>query len=324
MAVPPALQKAHIRWDMADRRAQSAISWPRHSWEKHFNEIIDGVDLANVLSKIPDDSIDRQKATDLAKDVQSPEDAVTAFVAAMVWGYGPVGYGAWRTKRIFSENKDAVEQLLETAKIAQSEGGLAAFRHIASKRGEAGGYLKYLGPAFGTKYIYFLTKASGKDTSPVLDSIVQRWFAKHDPETPLNVVWWEPASYERYLDRLEEWAEDLGVDTNRPLALDDVEHLIFTPEFERTDEEQASPQALLDLLAEEAEALEATRGDDGTRLVRELQEWFEGAETIGHDRELKSRRPDRIKALVGLMERIRTRVSVRHLICLMQGPAYAR
>lgn len=42
------------------------------------------------------------------------------------------------------------------------------------------GCLKHLGAAFGTKYLYFLTKAHRQsDIAPVLDSVVRAWFAEH-------------------------------------------------------------------------------------------------------------------------------------------------
>ncbi|WP_295015859.1 hypothetical protein [uncultured Micrococcus sp.] len=40
--------------------------------------------------------------------------------------------------------------------------------------------LEHLGAAFGTKYLYFLTKAHREsDIAPVLDSVVRAWFAEH-------------------------------------------------------------------------------------------------------------------------------------------------
>ncbi|WP_375543711.1 8-oxoguanine DNA glycosylase OGG fold protein [Micrococcus lylae] len=40
--------------------------------------------------------------------------------------------------------------------------------------------LKHLGAAFGTKYLYFLTKAQREsDIASVLDSVVRAWFAEH-------------------------------------------------------------------------------------------------------------------------------------------------
>ena len=70
-------------------------------------------------------------------------------------------------------------------------------------------YLKYLGPAFGTKFLYFLTAASNDvDTTPVLDAVIRRWFTKH-AEVKLYTAWWDLDSYSRYLGLLGEWRTQL-------------------------------------------------------------------------------------------------------------------
>ncbi|WP_229069717.1 hypothetical protein [Actinoplanes sp. DH11] len=45
----------------------------------------------------------------------SEAEAVQAFVTAMVWGYGPAGYGAFRTARILTKNPQA-PQILRKAR----------------------------------------------------------------------------------------------------------------------------------------------------------------------------------------------------------------
>ncbi len=145
----------------------------------------------------------------------------------MLWGYGPVGYGAFRTRRILDE-PEASRALLEVATVAQAEGGLAAFALICERRHHDAGYLKWLGPAFGTKYLYFLTAAIDPDrATPVMDAVVRRWFSKHVPDQKLIVDTWNEPSYRKFLDCLETWSDELSSLGRTKVTMDDVEYLIF-------------------------------------------------------------------------------------------------
>jgi len=169
----------------------------------------------DFLDSLPD-YIDRAETTRHAREADTPNSAVRAFIATMIWGYGPVGYGPYRTVRVLRENPDAAERLAAVARIARHEGGLAAFTAIAAQP------LRYLGVAFGTKYLYFCTAASADKPgiAPVLDAVVRRWLAAH-ADLRLNIDTWHAADYKRYLDALETWLALLS------LPADTIEELIF-------------------------------------------------------------------------------------------------
>ena len=164
-----------------------------------------------------------------------------------------------------------------------------AFAHIAEKRSEGVPYLKYLGPAFGTKFLYFLTAASNDvDTTPVLDAVIRRWFTKH-AEVKLYTAWWDLTSYSRYLGLLDEWRAQLPAPTGSgPLEREDVELLIFASvrgdaDSWLTDDHLVEPaelgiDVLLGALWTEVEQLAASERDDsqkGPELLRQLREWIE-------------------------------------------------
>ncbi|MCD1287781.1 hypothetical protein CV023_18410 [Brevibacterium sp. CCUG 69071] len=181
------------------------------------------------------------------------------FLLAMLWGYGLVGYGPFRTRRIL-DRPEAAAELFEVAQVAQSDGGLAAFKLIADCRnGGERSFLKWLGPAFGTKYIYFLTaKNNPQKPAPVMDAVVYRWFRKHAPDRKLRVDLWHTPSYEQFLSSLEEWAADITQQFDQEIQIDDVEYLIFAEgsRFEGNDwsesweaeQRAASPSLLFDQL----------------------------------------------------------------------------
>jgi hypothetical protein len=146
----------------------------------------------------------------------------------MIWGYGPVGYGPWRTKRVLDSNEQAGERLAEVAQTVAAEGVLKGFRNIAAKP------LKHLGVAFGTKYLYFVSLAQpegdeiGSAIAPVLDDVVRRWMAAN-AGVPLRIHYWNAKDYERFLHLLDQWGARLD------LRRDEVEELIFRAQIGRDD-----------------------------------------------------------------------------------------
>ncbi|RSM52527.1 hypothetical protein DMH03_40155 [Amycolatopsis sp. WAC 01376] len=207
MTVPPALVAAVRSWREHDEPPQRASRWSRGSWLKQFPN------HHSFLNSLPE-SVDRAEATRHAARAATAEGAEPAFLVAMIWGYGPVGYGPWRTARVLTENPHAVDRLAEAARVARDHGGPAAFRSLADDP------LRYLGVAFGTKYLRFVTAALSSDTAPILDAVVRRWFATH-AGLRLNIDEWRPAVYERYVALLTSWATELG------LTADTVEQVIF-------------------------------------------------------------------------------------------------
>jgi len=146
----------------------------------------------------------------------------------MIWGYGPVGYGPWRTKRVLDSNEKAGERLAEVARTVAAGGGLEGFRNIAARP------LKHLGVAFGTKYLYFVSLAqpdgdeTGSAIAPVLDDVVRRWMAAN-AGVRLRTHYWNEKDYERFLDLLDQWGTRLN------LRRDEVEELIFRAQIGRDD-----------------------------------------------------------------------------------------
>ncbi|WP_146060375.1 hypothetical protein [Amycolatopsis sp. CA-128772] len=214
-AVPDALTAAVQRWRDRGEPPQPPSSWTRRSWLGYFPQ------HRAFLSDLPE-RIDRAEATRHATHARTAEGAEQAFLVAMIWGYGLVGYGPWRTERVLTDNHRAAERLAEVARIAQDHGGTAAFRDLAENR------LRYLGVAFGTKYLRFVTAAaSSQHATPILDTVVRRWLDTHAREY-LNIDKWRPSAYDRYIALLTSWAASLA------LTVDKVEELIFRSAISQT------------------------------------------------------------------------------------------
>jgi hypothetical protein len=219
-AIPNRLREAFLRWDSGGRQGQPAMRWNRSTWQVTMPEHHD------LLAGLPD----RLGRTTVAKlglrAADGETQAVQAFVAAMAWGYGPAGYGAFRAARVLRENPRAPEVLREAAQVVRRDGGATALAWLREHR------LRYLGVAFATKYLYF---CNGPDAPQalILDRLVQRWFGRHaDCQIRLD---WHVGDYGRYLRIIYAWACELDV------TPDVVEYLIFSDIL--TEEPGGSPWA---------------------------------------------------------------------------------
>lgn len=205
--VPEALRELVQRWDTAGRRPQRPTAWSLRPWQAALPE------HREYLASLPN-PIDRFAVIDLCRGAQDhPTAAARGFIAAMVWGYGRVGYGPYRTARVLAENAEAGDRLAEVARRAMRDGGPAAFEWFAEHR------LRGLGVAFGTKYLFFCAAASDRAPAPVLDRLVQGWLVR-------NAGWsmrldWRVDDYRAYVAAVVAWAAELGVEPA------DVEYVMF-------------------------------------------------------------------------------------------------
>jgi hypothetical protein len=174
------------------------MKWSRNAWISWLPE------HADYLNSLPN-RINRADVTAQFVGADRSEDAaVRAFIAAMVWGYGRIGYGPYRTAAILASTDQAGVTLLKTLQETRRGGGPAGFTYLAKNR------LKGLGVAFGTKYLYFCVADSQTVApAPILDSVVRNWLAVHDKWRPRSD--WNLENYGQYCTRVREWADELQV-----------------------------------------------------------------------------------------------------------------
>lgn len=279
--MPDALLQTYERWYRAGRPAQVGSRWNRTAWSRQLPQYTD------FFESLGPDGLNRVQAVEKSPAVVDHQTAVQVFLLAMVWGHGSVGYGPFRTRRIL-ERPEVASELLEVAEIAYRGGGLEAFAHVASRRRESGTFLKWLGPAFGTKYIYFLTaQDTTQQPAPVMDAVVRRWFGVHVPDRPLKVGIWDVLSYRTFLESLTEWAEEIRERFGHHVRLDDVEYMIFAEGYLFEDEgewreswESEQSQLAPTLLIDQLKALAVGSADPrrASALIAELESLLEPLE----------------------------------------------
>jgi hypothetical protein len=132
----------------------------------------------------------------------------------MVWGFGTRPLGPFRTARILEQADDAPQRLLGAAQAA-SRSAEAGYAHLAKA-----GRMRYLGPAFGTKFLLFTQPPDASRTALILDSFVAEGLEAL-ADVGLDPVPWKWPTYERYLGLMHGWAPELGV------TAEELEYLVF-------------------------------------------------------------------------------------------------
>ena len=195
-------------WRASDHPTQASIPWPRRRWVDCFPA------HAGLFEGLPE-RLDRTTVRSAcAAASTSSEHAVDAFLVAMAWGYGRVGYGCWRTRRVLDQ-PGAGNKLADAAGRLFDQGAAAAYEGLSTT-----GRLHGLGPAFGTKFLYFCPPPADKPQALILDRVVSGWI-RDSLGILLDPVPWSGRTYLRYLDLLGGWADDLKV------SPDTIEEQIF-------------------------------------------------------------------------------------------------
>ncbi|WP_348534761.1 MULTISPECIES: hypothetical protein [unclassified Kitasatospora] len=146
-----------------------------------------------------------------------------ALTASYIWGQGRTGYGPHRLTEILAQPRVSTS-LEEAAKTLQEKGAVAAYRFL-----DGAGAVKGLGPAFFTKYLYFLNLTMSAPAGPealILDQRVARTLRAHATQVAQSIclpssaelaawIWsdrgWTAHRYDVYLDWMAAASKQLEV-----------------------------------------------------------------------------------------------------------------
>jgi hypothetical protein len=138
------------------------------------------------------------------------------FIGSMIFGYGLTGYGPSRVGRIIKENPDLIEKLHRQYAAAADSPEKSWASHTNEDK------VKYLGPAFATKFAYFAArkqKVSG--IIPLIADINTSWAIWRLAEIPRSVN--QKESYLKYVKLAHEWGDELGCKS----GVDEIERALF-------------------------------------------------------------------------------------------------
>jgi len=122
--------------------------------------------------------------------------ATDLFLASMVWGNGATGYGPYRTSVALNIPRNGAVPIT----VIETVGRLASTGDIKNAYLTMAHALWRIGPAFGTKFLYF---ASPLDKQALIfDGVVARWQSADSPWPALaSSAWsWNWETYSAYLE----------------------------------------------------------------------------------------------------------------------------
>lgn len=201
--IPPHLEQLlaspHVR--------QRGFLWPKKRWVDWLSAIHGS---AQILESLPS-AVDRITTAVTVQACIQREAIPEAFIACMVWGHGHSGYGPFRTARILSGfskpanqpvDPTVVNRLRTSIDRMQTDGPVDAYRYLNNE-----GHVAGFGPAFFTKWLYFISAADdpyGAQAAPALDQLVTRWLRDN---AAVSLRYGRTSDYARYVELLDQWGK---------------------------------------------------------------------------------------------------------------------
>lgn len=197
------------------------------SWEREVGDL-PGI---NLNLRALDGVFGREEMVVLVDAAMSAGRTADAFVLTMIWGHGPSGYGASRTRRILTTGADAEvvsPEVLRNLKLAAEltvadDDGYASFFHLNNR---GAGACVGLGPSFFTKWLY-AASARGEALSPralpILDEVVRSGVqGVFVPELRRG----KSTDYATFVRATRSWAQELST-AGKVVSAASVEEAVF-------------------------------------------------------------------------------------------------
>jgi hypothetical protein len=171
-------------------------------------------------------SIDRGDVFALADEASSDGNAaLTMLWLSVAWGSGNRRRLCRKRVRGAAKKLKLGEELSEIASLAR-ENPRTAYARMCPRSG--GNLIKYLGPAFATKYLYFAGGGAPTHPSLILDSRVARALRDHCGWSDISPdEHWSADTYARYCTLLHEWALEMSSSLSRTVGGDEYERCLF-------------------------------------------------------------------------------------------------
>lgn len=168
-----------------------------------------GVVPEKLFERVADDSeITREMVFDFQEG-----DPADLLVASMIWGFGPIAYGPYRTAQMLTERDSSlpVTSIVDDIRTAARQSPEAGFGSLFSSRRPR---LRQLGIAMGTKLLYFSAGRRDQSRGPlVLDQVVFAACARVGIDAPDPRRYTSSENYSTYCTDMAARATSLGVDS---------------------------------------------------------------------------------------------------------------
>lgn len=158
-------------------------------------------------------------------DAMTPEEVLRLLFHSLAWGGGRrARLMSKRLDSISADHDRAVEALSAAAEAAKTSPARAYDTLYPSGRT----LLKYLGPAFFTKFLYFAGGGAATHPCVILDRVTAGELRARGWDG-LRSTGWSVSTYVQYCELLSSWAQEAAERLGRLVAVDEVERWLFQP-----------------------------------------------------------------------------------------------
>jgi len=206
--------KIRVRRLIKEWVSQGATPQESFDWSKSQENWMRDLPRQKVFLKGLPQSLNRETIQELICDEKQRIE--NKFLATMIWGYGNLGYGSFRVKKMFLSD-GFKEKIRKSFELSASGHAIEAYSFLSRNR------ITQLGPSFGTKWISFTSPSD--NPVPIYDSLVAKWFDKYAKSDFVNVKTnsevWNTETFSTYLN----WMDSVSKKFN--LKMTDIELIIF-------------------------------------------------------------------------------------------------
>ena len=169
----------------------------------------------------------RKDVFDLGEEPASPGNSLQLLYHSLAWGLRTRAPRLHkRLDGLATDLKRAQNLLLNAWQLVQSSASARqTYSVLTTERGR--GRIRWLGPAFSTKFLYFPHGHSIEPRFLILDEVVATNLNDVWPKAP-TTAWW-PETFETYCRLLERWAEqaERRTEGGRSVRADEIELTLF-------------------------------------------------------------------------------------------------
>lgn len=230
----PAELVAHLRKNerqttVTDHRVRVSREW----WHRELSTR--GLPVGTV--SVGPDTMSRGEIFTIAHALgedQSEEVMLNVLWHALSWGTGPGNRNNARRLDAIAADRPAALQVLRAAtdEIHRPDGSAVGRCEQAYAAMYPGGRtaIRFVGPAFFTKYLYFVGAGAADHPAPIMDDRVAGALSTRHGWTSLGTGGgWPAGTYRRYCTLLDRWAHEAtdAIGPSRQVCVDEIERWLF-------------------------------------------------------------------------------------------------
>lgn len=170
--------------------------------------------------------ISRADVFSVAEQEPSRESALQLLWYSLAWGLGTRAPRLHARLDGIAEDKRKAANLLTEAWESALNGADAekAYSVLTTHKGR--GRIKWLGPAFSTKFLYFAQGSTKAPSYVILDAVVARNLRPAAWPSAPSTAWW-PSTYGAYCLLMQNWAEEAQLRSGNETSPDQIELAVF-------------------------------------------------------------------------------------------------